>query len=107
MSISGPCLRVGMTGQQRRTVMPKVRVHNFAISLDGYGAGPDQGIENGLGVGGERLHEWIFETKGGRQMIGQTGGDEGVDNDFFQRGVEGIGAEIMGRNMFGPIRGEW
>jgi len=87
--------------------MPKLRVHNFAISLDGYGAGPGQGIENGLGVGGERLHEWMFETRGWKKMIGETGGEEGVDNDFFDRGFEGFGATIMGRNMFGPIRGAW
>jgi dihydrofolate reductase len=87
--------------------MPKLRVHNFAISLDGYGAGSDQGLDNPLGVGGERLHEWMFQTRGGRQMIGQTGGQDGVDNDFFDRGFESIGATIMGRNMFGPIRGEW
>src|SRR4051812_7090802 len=87
--------------------MAKLRVHNFAISLDGYGAGSNQGLDEPLGVGGERLHEWIFETKGGRQMIGETGGEEGLDNDFFDRGFEGIGATIMGRNMFGPVRGPW
>ena len=87
--------------------MPKVRVHNFSISLDGYGAGPDQGLDNPLGVGGEQLHEWAFRTRGGRQMLGQPGGEEGVDNDFWMRGDDGIGATIMGRNMFGPIRGPW
>ena len=88
--------------------MPKLRVHNFAISLDGYGAGPDQGVEHPLGVGGNRLHTWVFKTRAGRRaMLGQSGGDEGVDNDFWIRGNEGIGATIMGRNMFGPIRGPW
>ncbi len=87
--------------------MPKVSVHNFAISLDGYGAGPNQSVDNPLGEGGERLHEWVFETRFGRQMMGQEGGVEGVDNDFLVRGFEGIGAWIMGRNMFGPIRGPW
>src|SRR5207302_3594800 len=87
--------------------MPKLRVHNFAISLDGYGAGPDQSLDNPLGVGGPRLHNWVFKTRGGRQMIGEQGGEEGVDNDFFDRGFEGIGATIMGRNMFGPVRGPW
>jgi dihydrofolate reductase len=87
--------------------MAKLRVHNFAISLDGYGAGPDQGLENPLGVGGERLHEWIFETKFGREMIGERGGEEGIDQDFLVAGFTGIGPWIMGRNMFGPIRGDW
>ena len=87
--------------------MPKLRVHNFSMSLDGYGAGPDQSLENPLGVGGERLHDWVFTTRGGRQMIGEDGGEEGVDNDFFAAGVDGIGAHVMGRNMFGPVRGTW
>jgi dihydrofolate reductase len=87
--------------------MPKVRVHNLAVSLDGYMAGPDQSLDNPLGVGGTRLHEWVFETRGGRQMMGEEGGTEGIDNDFWARGDVGIGATIMGRNMFGPIRGPW
>jgi dihydrofolate reductase len=87
--------------------MSKLRVHNFAISLDGYGAGPRQGHDAPLGVGGERLHEWVFKTRGARAMFGETGGEEGIDHDFFVRGDEGIGATIMGRNMFGPIRGPW
>jgi dihydrofolate reductase len=84
-----------------------LRVHNFAISLDGYGAGPDQALDEPLGIGGERLHEWIFETRFGREMIGQDGGEEGMDHDFAVAGVTGIGATIMGRNMFGPVRGAW
>jgi dihydrofolate reductase len=87
--------------------MPKLRVHNFAISLDGYGAGPDQSTDNPLGVGGERLHEWAFATRTFRQVHGGEGGDEGVDDQFAARGEVGIGATIMGRNMFGPIRGPW
>jgi dihydrofolate reductase len=87
--------------------MPKLRVHNFSISLDGYGAGPGQNLDNPLGVGGRRLHDWVFETRAGRRMIGETGGTTGIDDDFIVRGEEGIGATIMGRNMFGPIRGEW
>ena len=87
--------------------MPKVRVHNFSISLDGYGAGPAQNVDDPLGIGGELLHTWVFKTRGGRQMLGQPGGDEGVDNDFWMRGDERIGATVMGRNMFGPIRGPW
>jgi dihydrofolate reductase len=87
--------------------MPKLRVHNYAVSLDGYAAGPDQSLEDPMGVGGQRLHEWVFETRFGREMIGKSGGDTGVADDFLHAGVEGIGATVMGRNMFGPIRGEW
>jgi len=87
--------------------MAKLRVHNFSVSVDGFGAGSDQGLENPLGVGGEQLHEWMFRTRGGRRMIGQEGGEEGLDQDFWTEGVEGIGATIMGRNMFGPVRGPW
>jgi dihydrofolate reductase len=87
--------------------MPKLRVHNFSISLDGYGAGPNQSREIPLGVGGEDLHEWMFKTRYWRQMVGEEGGGEGVDNQFAVSGDENIGAHIMGRNMFGPIRGAW
>ena len=87
--------------------MPRVRVHNFTISLDGYGAGPDQSVDEPLGVGGEELHTWMFATKWWRQNLGQQGGDEGLDNEFAERWDGGVGATIMGRNMFGPIRGEW
>jgi dihydrofolate reductase len=87
--------------------MPKLRVHSFAISLDGYGAGPNQSLDNPLGEGGRRLHNWAFATQGARQSFGMDGGETGVDNDFWRRGDEGIGATIMGRNMFGPIRGPW
>src|SRR3989442_1218589 len=87
--------------------MSKLRVHNFAISLDGYGAGPRQGLEHGLGVGGEELHGWYVGTRAFREMRGQTGGTTGPDNDFAKRFGERIGAYIMGRNMFGPVRGPW
>ena len=87
--------------------MPKLRVHGMSMSLDGYVAGPDQGLEHPLGVGGPRLHEWIFETRTGRQMIGEAGGTTGVDDAFQAAGFEGIGAWVMGRNMFGPVRGDW
>jgi dihydrofolate reductase len=82
--------------RNRPPCMSELRVHNFSISLDGYGAGPDQGMENPLGVGGEQLHEWIFS-------------DSATDTDrrFRALGEEGIGATIMGRNMFGPVRGGW
>ena len=87
--------------------MPMLRVHNIAISLDGYMAGPSQDLANPLGVGGPQLHEWIFATRTGRQMLGLDGGDEGLDDKFVAEGFTGIGATIMGRNMFGPIRGAW
>jgi dihydrofolate reductase len=77
------------------------------MSLDGYVAGPDQGPDNPLGVGGRRLHEWVFATRAGRRMFGLEGGDEGVDDAFIARGDVGVGATIMGRNMFGPVRGPW
>lgn len=88
--------------------MPKLRVHNFSISLDGYGAGPDQSHENPLGVGGEQLHDWLVETRTFRQVHGQEGGEEGsIDDSFATRQFENVGAWIMGRNMFGPVRGPW
>src|SRR5438093_134778 len=87
--------------------MPKLCVHNFAVSLDGYAAGPEQSLENPLGLGGTRLHDWVFETRSGRQMVGQDGGATGLDDDFIARGFDNIGATIIGRNMFGPIRGPW
>lgn len=87
--------------------MRKLRVHNLAVSLDGYAAGPNQSIDNPLGVGGTRLHEWVFATRTGRQMHGMDGGDEDLDDQFVAQGDVGIGATIMGRNMFGPIRGPW
>ncbi|MDP9219860.1 MAG: dihydrofolate reductase family protein, partial [Actinomycetota bacterium] len=87
--------------------MPRLRVHNLAMSVDGYVAGPDQSPDDPLGVDGMRLHDWVFETRTGRQMQGEEGGDQGVDDAFIAQGDEGIGATIMGRNMFGPIRGAW
>jgi dihydrofolate reductase len=87
--------------------MPKLRVHNLAISLDGYAAGPNQDVDNPLGVGGHQLHEWIFATRYGNRMLGKVGGEEGLDDQFLSQGDQGIGATIMGRNMFGPVRGPW
>jgi dihydrofolate reductase len=87
--------------------MPKVRVHNLSISFDGYAAGPDQSVDDPLGLSGSRLHEWVFATRFGRRMQGMDGGDEGLDDRFLAQGDAGIGATIMGRNMFGPIRGPW
>lgn len=87
--------------------MARLRVHGFSISLDGYGAGPRQDRQHPLGIGGEQLHEWLVATRTFRQMQGGDGGSTGIDDDFAAHGVEGIGAWIMGRNMFGPIRGPW
>ncbi len=87
--------------------MSRLRVHAFSISLDGYGAGPDQSLENPLGVGGKTLHEWAFATRTFRQMFGQAGGTTDVDDEFAARGFESIGAWILGRNMFAPSRGDW
>ena len=89
--------------------MPKVRVNSFSVSLDGYAAGPNQSLENPLGVRGPELFEWFFATRTFQQMHGQEadGGSSGVDNDWAQRGMEGVGAWILGRNMFGPVRGPW
>jgi dihydrofolate reductase len=87
--------------------MSKVKVTAFSVSLDGYGAGLDQSKENPLGRRGEELHEWIFPTRMFQKMYGQGGGTEGVDNDFAEKSFENLGAWILGRNMFGPIRGPW
>jgi dihydrofolate reductase len=87
--------------------MPKLRVQSFSISIDGYGAGPNQDVQNPLGVGGRALHEWAFATRTFRRMFGQEGGATGVDDDFAARGFADIGAWILGRNMFGPVRGPW
>lgn len=87
--------------------MQKLRVESFSVSIDGFGAGPDQSLDTPLGKRGEELHEWFFPTKTFQQNMGEDGGTTGVDNDFAERGFANIGAWIMGRNMFGPIRGPW
>jgi dihydrofolate reductase len=87
--------------------MSKLRVHCFTISLDGYGAGPDQSLQNPLGKGGEHLHEWFIPTRTFRQTFGQTGGETGIDDDYAARSFANIGAWILGRNMFAPSRGPW
>src|SRR5712671_2431607 len=88
-------------------MMAKVRVAGFSVSLDGYGAGPEQSIENPLGKRGMELHEWAFGTKTFRKMAGSAGGSDGVDEDYAARSMAGFGAWILGRNMFGPVRGAW
>lgn len=87
--------------------MSKLRVDCFALSLDGFGAGPRQDGENPLGVGGAQLHGWFRPTRTFRSMFGEKGGTTGLDDDFARRSMENVGAWIMGRNMFGPIRGAW
>ena len=87
--------------------MARLRVHNYSMSVDGFVAGADQTLGDPLGVGGEQLHEWAFATRSGRRMIGEDGGGDGLDEDRWREGDEGIGATIMGRNMFGPVRGPW
>ena len=87
--------------------MSRLKVQAFTISLDGYGAGPRQSLEAPLGVGGESLHGWMLPTRTFRQMIGAEGGSTDVDDEFARHSFDSIGAWIMGRNMFGPVRGPW
>ena len=87
--------------------MPKLCVRSFAVSIDGYGAGPGQDLQNPLGVRGPELMEWFFQTQAWRSMHGEQGGETGVDNGMAEQGFQGIGAWILGRNMFGPVRGPW
>ncbi len=87
--------------------MGKLRVAAFTISADGYGAGPDQSMADPLGRGGEDLHGWFIPTKSFQKIYGKEEGTSGVDNEFGERSMDNLGAWIMGRNMFGPVRGEW
>jgi dihydrofolate reductase len=87
--------------------MSRLCVRSFGVSLDGFSAGPDQDLNNPLGVRGAAIFDWFFATRTFRQMHGQEGGATGVDDDFAVRGFENIGAWILGRNMFGPVRGPW
>jgi dihydrofolate reductase len=82
-------------------------VQSFAISIDGYGAGPGQDLQNPLGVNGPELMEWFFQTRAWRRMHGQADGETGIDNEMAEQGFAGFGAWILGRNMFGPVRGPW
>ena len=86
--------------------MSKLRVHSFAISIDGYGAGPSQDLQHPLGVNGVDLMDWFFHTRAWRRMHGEADGETGVDDAIAEQGF-GFGAWILGRNMFGPIRGPW
>jgi dihydrofolate reductase len=85
----------------------KVRVKSFGVSVDGYGAGPNQDLQNPLGVNGPELMDWIFPTHTWAQMHQLGEGEQGVDNEFAQQGFSDVGAWILGRNMFGPVRGPW
>jgi dihydrofolate reductase len=87
--------------------MTKVRVNSFSVSIDGYGAAPGQALEHPMGVGGMPLHEWVLSTRTFQAMFGKEGGTTGIDDDFAARSMEGLGAWILGRHMFGPIRGPW
>ncbi len=87
--------------------MTRIRVNAFSISIDGYGAGPEQSLADPLGKGGEELHPWIVETRSFKALYGREGGTDGVDNVFAERAMAGLGAWILGRNMFGPVRGDW
>jgi dihydrofolate reductase len=102
-SIAVDSLRIAIGGG----VMTRVRVAGFSISLDGFGAGPEQSLENPLGKRGRELHQWFFGTRMFREMTGQDGGSDGIDQAYAHRSMEGFGAFILGRNMFGPIRGPW
>lgn len=87
--------------------MSRLCVRALSLSLDGFGAGPRQSLENPLGVNGTALHEWAFKTRTFRTMFGREGGETGVDDQFAARSFENVGAWIIGRNMFGPVRGPW
>lgn len=87
--------------------MGKVRVAGFAVSIDGFGAGPDQGLEHPLGKRGQELHNWFYPTRSFRSMVGKDGGTEGVDERFARASMAGFGAFILGRNMFGPAGDDW
>lgn len=87
--------------------MSKLKVSAFSVSIDGFGAGPDQSLQNPLGVGGMALHEWVFPTRTFQRMSGNPSGTLGVDEDFAARSFANMGAWILGRNMFGPVRGPW
>ena len=87
--------------------MAQLRVRSFGVSIDGFGAGPEQSLENPLGVRGPELMEWFFATRAWRRMHGEEGGETGVDDQVAEESMAGLGAWILGRNMFGPIRGPW
>ena len=87
--------------------MTRLRVQSFGISIDGFGAGPNQDLQNPLGVNGPELMDWVFHTRMWRRMHGEADGETGIDNEMAELSFKGIGAWILGRNMFGPVRGPW
>jgi len=87
--------------------MPRVRVAGFSVSLDGFSAGPEQSLSDPLGKRGTEIFQWFFHTKTFRSMLGQDGGSVDMDDEFARRSMENFGAFILGRNMFGPVRGPW
>ncbi|MGH8147272.1 MAG: dihydrofolate reductase family protein [Rhodanobacteraceae bacterium] len=97
----------GAANEYKEIAMGMLKVASFALSLDGFGAGLHQSLENPLGVGGLDLHQWAFATAAFRKMFGNKGGATGIDNDYIERGFREVGAWILGRNMFGPVRGPW
>jgi dihydrofolate reductase len=99
-----PTIRIAA---QMEISMTKVKVAGLSVSLDGFGAGPAQSLEHPLGLRGGEMFQWFFPTRTFRQMQGEEGGETGLDDQFGRRAMEGFGAFILGRNMFGPSRGEW
>jgi len=93
--------------EQAGAAVSKVRVHTFSISIDGYGAGPNQDLQHPLGVGGQDLFDWFFHTRTWNRMHGSDTGETGADDEIAAKGFSGVGAWILGRNMFGPVRGAW
>ena len=91
----------------KNNLMSRLLVRSFGMSIDGYSAGPNQSLDNPLGVNGAELMDWFFHTRVWREMHGQPGGDTGVDDEMAKQGFENMGAWILGRNMFGPVRGPW
>jgi dihydrofolate reductase len=91
----------------KNSLMSKVRVQSFGVSIDGYGAGPNQDLQNPLGVRGIELMDWLFHGRFWQKMHGQSGGETGTDNEIIEQGFANVGAWILGRNMFGPVRGPW
>ena len=87
--------------------MSRLRVRSFSVSIDGYGAGPSQDLQNPLGLRGPEMFDWFFQTRTWQRMHGHADGETGIDDDFAARSMEGFGAWILGRNMFGPVRGPW
>lgn len=99
--------KIKIVHSRKYIAMSKVIASGFSLSIDGFGAGPEQSLNDPLGKGGRGLHKWFMGTKFFRTMIGESGGFEGVDHDYGTCSMAGFGAFILGRNMFGPVRGEW